>query len=103
VQGRKSSVKVEVSAQDRATLESWLRRQKTPKGLATRARGMLLLSEGVAYVQAGKEVGLTDRNLRKWARRFVAEGIAGLYDRPRPGRPPVFSPGSGGGDGPAGL
>ena len=35
---------------------------------------------------------MTERNLRKWARRFHRGGVAGLNDSPRPGRAPVFSP-----------
>lgn len=37
-------------------------------------------------------VSLTERNLRKWAKRFHGRGLAGLDDLPRPGRTPVFSP-----------
>jgi transposase len=34
----------------------------------------------------------------KWRKRFHQEGLDGLKDRPRTGRPPAFSP-CGGGDG----
>jgi transposase len=34
-----------------------------------------------------------DRNVvRDWLDRFRAEGLAGLQDRPRPGRPRTFPP-----------
>jgi transposase len=33
------------------------------------------------------------QTLRDWVHRYNAEGIAGLVDRPRPGRPPRLSPG----------
>ena len=41
MRGRPSQLKVEIDDATRATLEGWLRRQKTPVGLATRARAML--------------------------------------------------------------
>ena len=41
--GRTSALKIEMDIQPRKTLLSWLRRQKTPAGLAKRARAMLPL------------------------------------------------------------
>src|SRR6478735_8242471 len=32
------------------------------------------------------------QTLRDWVHRYNAEGVAGLVDRPRPGRPPQLSP-----------
>ena len=32
----------------------------------------------------------TSSALRKWGHRFANQGVQGLVDRPRPGRPPVF-------------
>lgn len=37
--------------------------------------------------------GWTGRPLRDWVHRYNAEGIAGLWDRPRPGRTPKLSEG----------
>jgi hypothetical protein len=95
MRGRPSRLKVEIDDATRATLESWLRRQTIAAGLATRARAMLLLAEGQPYTHTARQVGLAERHVRKWAKRFVAQGIEGLSDRPRPGRRPVFPPGGG--------
>ncbi|WP_204038490.1 helix-turn-helix domain-containing protein, partial [Micromonospora qiuiae] len=35
---------------------------------------------------------LTIDTVRRWRGRFADEGLAGLTDRPRPGRPPRFTP-----------
>ncbi|MBW4691781.1 MAG: helix-turn-helix domain-containing protein [Lyngbya sp. HA4199-MV5] len=75
-------------------MESLLRRQKTPVGLAKRARAILLLAERERFNQTAERVGLGERHLRKWARRFLAQGVEGLQDRPRPGRVPVSPPSS---------
>src|SRR6266516_3118461 len=53
---------------------------------------MLLLEQGQTFVQTAQWVGFTERNLRKWAKRFLAHGIAGLSEKPRPGRTPFFPP-----------
>jgi transposase-like protein len=94
MRGRISSIKISLTDEQRDTLESLLRRQKTPVGLAKRARAILLLAEGESFTQTSERVGLGERHLRKWARRFIQDGIGGLQDRPRPGRVPVFSPSS---------
>ena len=92
MRGRHAALMIQMSQQTRTTLQGWLQRQKTPLGRAKRARSMLLLEQGHSYAQTAKWVGLTERNLRKWARRFRRSGVAGLSEKSRPGRVPVFSP-----------
>jgi transposase len=92
MRGRHARLLIQMSQQTRATLQGWLQRQKTPLGRAKRAQAMLLLEQGHSYTHAAKRVGLTERNLRKWAKRFHNRGVAGLDEKPRPGRTPVFSP-----------
>lgn len=92
MRGRHSQKTIDLDAATRTTLESWLRRQSIAAGLATRARAILLLAEGQPYSHTARQVGLTERHVHKWAQRFVTEGLAGLSDRPRPGRPPAFPP-----------
>jgi hypothetical protein len=103
MQGRHSAIHIEMPDDTRATLRGWLRKQKTPVGLAKRARAMLLLADGYSFAATARQVELRERQVRKWARRFVAQGIEGLYDKKRPGRRPVFSPCSGVVCGQAGL
>ena len=91
MRGRHAALMIQMSHPARATLQGWLHRQKTPLGRAKRARAMLLLEQGHSYAHTAKWVGLTERNLRKWAKRFHDRGVAGLDDSPRPGRAPVFT------------
>ena len=96
MRGRKTAVVVRMDEAEREDLLAWLRAQKTPGGLARRARAMLLLAEGQTYAATSRQVGMAERHVRKWARRFIRDGPEGLRDRPRPGRPRVFSPHRGG-------
>ena len=96
MQGRHSVIHIAVDDPTRATLAGWLRRQKTPVALAKRAQAILLLADGQTFAATARHVGLRERHVRKWALRFAAYGIDGLYDKKRPGRQPVFSPGGGG-------
>jgi Winged helix-turn helix len=94
MRGRKSELKVRMDEETRETLHGWLRKQKVELGLAKRAWAMLLLAQGEAFSHVAAQVGLAERHVRKWAKRFVREGSKGLFDKPRPGRKPVFSPSS---------
>jgi transposase len=57
-----------------------------------RAKVVLLAAEGVSGSEIARRLDCTDKTAAKWRRRFAAEGIAGLDERPRPGRPRSFSP-----------
>jgi len=103
MQGRHSAISIAIDDHTRATLTGWLRKQKTPVSLAKRAQAMLLLADGQTFAATARQVGLRERHVRKWALRFVAQGIEGLSDKKRPGRRPVFSPGGGVVCGQAGL
>jgi len=92
MRGRKSALVVRMDEGTREELVGWLRRQKTPVGLAKRAWAVLLLADGQRFVEVARQVGMAERHVRKWANRFVRYGPEGLYDQKRPGRKPVFSP-----------
>ena len=92
MRGRKLSFSVVLSDEQRAELEHWLRSSTMPAGLVTRARAIVLLADGMALKDVVVRCDLAPRIVRKWARRFIAEGIAGLQDRPGRGRKPVFPP-----------
>ena len=103
MRGRISHVVVELDGPTRGTLEGWLRSPTTPVGRARRARAMLLLADGARFAHVAETVGLAERHVRKWARRFQQGGVAGLHDAARPGRPPSFPPGGGGACGQGGV
>lgn len=92
MRGRKLSFSVVLSGDQRAELEHWLRSSTMPAGLVTRARAIVLLADGMPLKDVVVRCHLAPRIVRKWARRFIAEGIAGLQDRPGRGRKPVFPP-----------
>ena len=83
---------VALTAAQRAELEGLLRRTSVPAGLARRARAILLLADGTSVSQTGRLVAMQRRHLYKWMDRFRQQGVAGLQDGERTGRPPVFSP-----------
>ncbi len=92
MRGRRSAWTITLDFQTRTTLQHWLQRRKTPVGLARRAHALLLLEQGHSYVQTATWVGLAAYHVRKWVKRFREQGLAGLREKPRPGRSPVFAP-----------
>src|SRR6478752_541384 len=51
------------------------------------ARLLALAMDGMRREEAARAAGMDRQTLRDWVHRYNAEGLAGLRDRPRPGRP----------------
>ena len=49
--------------------------------------------DGMSRERAAKQAGMDRQTLRDWVVRFNAEGVGGLRDRPRSGRPPFLREG----------
>jgi transposase len=75
---------------ERAELQHRVRAHTTPQRDVTRARIVLLAADGLANRQIARLVGLDPDRVGSWRRRFAHERFAGLIDRPRSGRPPVY-------------
>ena len=73
--------------EDRAELIRWVRTPSLRAGLAQRARIVLLADEGVGTNEIVARVGVSKPTVIAWKRRYASEGVAGLDDRPKPGRP----------------
>ena len=80
-----------LSGEQRAQLESMSSSRSLPAGLVTRARIVLLSAAGKMNQQIARQLGLSNATVGKWRRRFVEQGIAGLHDELRPGRPRPIS------------
>jgi hypothetical protein len=83
---------VHLAAETRATLAQWVRSPTRSAGLVQRARIVLLAAEAQPLRRIAEQVGVDRNVVRRWVDRFRAQGLAGLADRPRPGRPRTFPP-----------
>jgi transposase len=79
-----------ITQQERAELQRRVRAHTTPQRAAKRARVVLLAADGVPNRQIAPIVGMNQHTVAHWRRRFAGERLAGLEDRQRPGRPPVY-------------
>src|SRR5450432_4354682 len=77
--------------EQRAQLESMASSRSLPAGLVTRLRIVLLSAAGKMNQQIARQLGLTNATVGKWRRRFVEQGVAGLHDELRSGRPRPIS------------
>jgi transposase-like protein len=76
-----------VAAQDRRALESWTRSSTVSAGQRERAEIVLAIAGGDGVSGAARRLGVSRPTVIKWRDRFAADGIAGLGDLPRSGRP----------------
>jgi transposase len=78
---------VRVRDEDRPTLVRWTRSSAVRAGLATRARIVLGAESGEGTSALARRLGVSRPTVIMWRDRYVAQGIEGLADAPRPGRP----------------
>ena len=83
--------RLELSLEQRSTLQGWTRRRKTAQALSMRARIVLRASEGLTATAIAAEVQACIQTVSKWWRRFDERGLDGLLDEPRPGQPRKLS------------
>jgi transposase len=68
------------------------RGQTTPYRDKIRAQIVLRAADRQTNARIAAELGITVDTVRTWRGRFAEQGMAGLRDRPRSGRPSRFSP-----------
>ena len=86
--GRKTTLEIHLTPEERRTLMSWQRSTTIPAGLAKRSRIILLLSEGEAVSHIALIVGISRRFVYKWVSRFLTYRLDGLVDKAGRGRKP---------------
>ena len=84
--------RVEISGEDRARLERLVRSRMAERRTVERARIVLEAGEGRPAAEIARRVGCSLPTAKKWRARYEREGLDGLKDAPRPGRPLVHGP-----------
>src|SRR5437764_677829 len=76
-----------ISDQDRRTLESWTRSSTISAGHRERAEIVLAIAGGAGVSDTARALGVSRPTVIKWRDRFAADGLDGLSDQRRSGRP----------------
>jgi transposase len=87
---RRSPFVIVLSGRDRFELERRTRCYSLAHRQVVRAQIVLLAAESLTNVDIAEELGVHVDVVSRWRKRFSREGMSGLADRPRSGRPRVF-------------
>ena len=79
-----------LTEEERTELERLSRSRKAEQRLVERARIMLMLAEGYKPTEMAREVDRSEPIVYRWLHRFNEQGLAGLGDARRPGRPQTY-------------
>lgn len=78
------------SDQDRKVLEEWARSRTQEARLVERARIIVQCLQGNSVSEIARSLKVRPNTVIDWRRRFQREGLAGLADRARSGKPPRY-------------
>ena len=82
---------VDLTPEERETLDQLLRRGQVAARQATRARILLKAADGWTDARIVDALGVGRATVERTRRRFVEESLGALTERPRPGQPPKLS------------
>jgi transposase len=82
----------DLTAEEASAVESLARSRAAAARRVERARIVWRASHGEAPPTIAEALGLDAETVRRRIRRFNAEGLAAIEDRPRSGRPATYSP-----------
>ena len=78
---------VHLTVEEKQQLQSIAGSRSLPYGLVRRAQIILLSSSGLTDIAIAKKVGLSNWMVGCWRKRYIENGIHGLYDEYRSGKP----------------
>lgn len=81
---------IELTSEEKKTLEKWVRSHKVEKRLSDRADIILQASQGKESKEIALALGTRQATVSKWRNRFHQKGLEGLQDSPRKGAPAKY-------------
>ena len=84
---RKSPYLLNLTPDQRNELEEMARRYTSPYCDVIRAKIVLMAAEGLRNDEIASRLDTHREIVSKWRKRFFEQGLAGLKDRPRVGKP----------------
>ncbi len=81
---------IQLNEVERKELEKFLSKDKLPKRLWKRATAIQALARGESLKVVARTLDVTPETVGSWRKRYESEGLSGLMDKPRSGRPPTI-------------
>jgi transposase len=81
----------EMTEQEREATRRLAHSRTAPARTVERARMVWLAGRGRRVPSIAAELGVNQETVRRWLKRFNAQGLTGLKDEQRAGRPPTYS------------
>src|SRR5260370_40440084 len=82
----------ELTQEEEKALERLLHARSTPVGKLKRVKIIWLASQAKPTPEIAKQLEVSERMVRKWLKRFREQGLAGVEEAPRSGRPVSYQP-----------
>lgn len=89
---RKSPYVLKLTTDQRSELEARARRYTSPYRDVIRAKIVLMAAQGLDNEQIASRLDTKRVIVSKWRKRFFEQGLPGLEELPRGGRPRAFPP-----------
>jgi len=81
-----------LSEEERSTIERLVHARSTPVGKLKRAQIIWRASQGQSTPEIAKQLEVSERMVRNRLHRFNEQGLQGLEEAPRSGRPVTYEP-----------
>jgi transposase len=81
-----------LTSKERRAIQIFASSRTTEARLVERARIITLAAQGLNPSQIARELGISRPTVYTWIRRFNLQGVEGLEDQPRSGRPATYPP-----------
>lgn len=81
----------ELTKEEEQEIKQWSQSRTQEARLVERAKIIRLASEGRRVPQIATELGINEKSVRKWLKRFNEQSLEGLSDAPRSGAPTRYT------------
>ena len=81
-----------LTEEESQTIKKWSQSRREEAQLVERAKIVSLASAGQLVPEIAEALGINEKTVRKWLKRFTEHGPVGLEDAPRSGAPSRYTP-----------
>ncbi len=82
--------KVNLTEEEKETLNRIINKRTSPQGLVTRARIVFVANKMKSTDEIMRMLSVNRKTVIKWRRKFIEKRLDGLKDKPRSGRKPIY-------------